>query len=69
MAQFSRGSRTALINQAIAEKLEQLEQAFMKKKLLAALQDAPMTASQGISTEDTLLEIRNRETNHLIFKS
>ncbi|PWQ95447.1 hypothetical protein [Leucothrix pacifica] len=59
-------NRTRLINQAIAEKLEAIERQLLKEKLLSAL-DAPVShPSNGVSTEDALHEIRQRETEQLL---
>lgn len=63
---FGRGRRTKLINQAIAEKLDRLEQEEMQKRLLDALENSMTTPSNGISTEDALHEIRVKEAQNLV---
>lgn len=59
-------NRTRLINQAIAEKLESIERQALKEKLLNSLKTPPAHPSKGISTEDALHEIRQREFRSLI---
>lgn len=55
---FSRGKRTNFINQAIAEKLEELEKQEIQQKLLESLDNSIIIPSQGVSTEDALHETR-----------
>jgi len=66
LERFSRGSRTRLINQAISEKLQALEQEEIKNKLLADLDNSPTTPSKGVSTEDALREIRKETIRNLV---
>lgn len=66
---LNRGSRTKLINQAIAEKLAELEREELKKKLLDALDNGVSIPSNGVSTEDALHEIRSRELDNLLQSS
>lgn len=63
---LTRGSRTKLINQAIAEKLEEIEKEETKQRLLLALKNRQTTPSNGVSTEDALHEIRTRELHNLV---
>jgi len=59
-------NRTRLINQAIAEKLEAIERQLLKEKLLKSLENLEAKPSGGVSTEDALREIRQRELNQLV---
>lgn len=59
-------NRTHLINQAIAEKLEAIERQILKEKLLRSLESVDSIPSGGVSTEDALYEIRQREFNQLV---
>lgn len=66
LERFNKGTRTKLINQAIAEKLEQLEKEALQEKLLNALEHSYSTPSNDISTEDALHEIRTKELINLV---
>lgn len=67
---LTKGNRTKLINQAIAEKLEALEKEQLKEKLLKSLEKAnTSTSSTNTSTEDALNEIRKKELSNLISNS
>lgn len=67
--QLNRGSRTKLINQAIAEKLADLQREKLKEKLLDSLENSASVPSNGVLTEDALHEIRGRELNNLLQSS
>lgn len=63
---LNRGNRTKLINQAIAEKLEEIEKENAKEKLLKSLKNRKTTPSNGVSTQGALREIRTKELHNLI---
>jgi len=52
--------------QAIAEKLESTERQLLKEKLLKSFESLETKISNGVSTEDALQEIRQRELNQLV---
>jgi len=66
LEQFTRGSRTKLINQAIAEKLAELQKEDNKLKILASLKNRKTTPSNGTPTEEALQEIRASELQNLV---
>ena len=59
-------NRTRLINQAIAEKLEAIERQLLKEKLLRSLESYDTVSARGVSTDDALHEIRQRELGYLV---
>lgn len=64
--QLTRGNRTQLINQAIAEKLKELEQERRKRKLLNLIDNMERVPANGTSTEEAVREIRTRELQNLL---
>ena len=48
------------------EKLEAIERQILKEKLLKSLENVDSIPSGGVSTEDALYEIRQRELNQLV---
>ena len=52
--------------QAIVEKLEATERQLLKEKLLKSFESLETKTSNGVSTEDALHEIRQRELNQLV---
>jgi hypothetical protein len=59
-------NRPRLINQAIAGKLEAIERQLLKEKLLRTLESYDTVSAGGVSTEDALHEIRQRELGCLV---
>ncbi|WP_022954259.1 hypothetical protein [Leucothrix mucor] len=54
------------MEQANTDKVETIERQRLKEKLLRSLENPKSIASGGVSTEDALHEIRQREFGYLV---
>jgi hypothetical protein len=60
LAQLPGGNMTALINEAIAEKLERLEREQARQTLLDSLVSGKRTPAKGVSTQTAVQNLREQ---------
>jgi hypothetical protein len=68
LAQLPKSNMTALINEAIAEKLAKLEHEQAKQTLLTALVNGKKTAAKGISTQAAMQKLREQAIENRVVR-
>lgn len=68
LAQLPKSSMTALINEAIAEKLVKLEREQTKQALLTALLNGKKTPAKGLSTQTASQKLREQAIEQRVIR-